>query len=69
MKVLYVHKSDPNKEKLYDSVKSLKNNPFIDMSQEEWEKKELESFREEKENGNILSYEIKEENEEEFDLD
>ena len=61
MKIKYIHFSEPNKEKVYDTEKSLKNNPVISMNQEEWDKHELERMKKDKERGHILSYEIIEE--------
>lgn len=34
MKIQYKHTSDPDKVKIFDTVKSLRNNPFITQSQE-----------------------------------
>lgn len=34
MKIQYRHASDPDTFKIFDSVKSLHNNPFIDQNQE-----------------------------------
>lgn len=34
MKIQYKHASDPDKVKIFDTVKSLRNNPFITQSQE-----------------------------------
>lgn len=34
MKIQYRHTSDPDKVKIFDTVKSLCNNPFITQSQE-----------------------------------
>lgn len=61
MRIKYVHFSEPNKEKIYDTVKSLKNNPFIKKTQEEFDQFELEKMRKDKERGHILSYEVLEE--------
>ena len=41
MIIKYFHTSEPSVEKTYDTVKSLKNNPFIHMSQKEFDKMEL----------------------------
>ncbi len=34
MKIQYKHTSDPDKVKIFDTVKSLRNNSFITQSQE-----------------------------------
>jgi hypothetical protein len=41
MIIKYFHTSEPNVEKTYDTVKSLKNNPFIHMSQKSFDEMEL----------------------------
>lgn len=58
MIIKYVHFSEPEKEKLYDTVKALKNNPFIEKTQEEFDEFELNKFAADKEAGKILLYEI-----------
>ena len=55
MIIKYIHASEPEREKTYDTEKSLKNNPFIDKSQKEFNEWELEKF---KTNKNILFYEV-----------
>ena len=44
MKIAYVHTSDPDVEKVYDTVKSLQNNPFIQKTQEVFDAEELIKF-------------------------
>ena len=44
MKIAYVHTSDPDVEKVYDTVKSLQNNPFIQKTQEIFDAEELVKF-------------------------
>lgn len=58
MKIKYVHASEPDVEKIYDTEKSLKNNPMVHMSQEEWDKHELKSMEDNKAAGHVLSYEV-----------
>lgn len=61
MKIKYIHASAPKLEKIYDTEKSLKNNPMIHISQNEWDKHELQSMENDKTTGKILHYEIMEE--------
>ena len=63
MKIKYRHHLDPKVEKVYDTEKSLKNNPFIHMSQDEFDAHELKRMEEHKAEGNILEYEIIKEDE------
>ena len=58
MKIKYVHSSEPNVEKMYDTVKALKNNPFITLSQKEFDEFELQKIKRDKEYGTVLRYEI-----------
>lgn len=58
MKIKYRHFIDPNTEKIYDTEKSLKQNPFIHMTQEEFDQHELKRMEEHKAEGHILEYEI-----------
>lgn len=44
MKIAYVHTSNPDIEKVYDTVKSLQNNPFIQKTQEIFDAEELVKF-------------------------
>ena len=44
MKIQYRHTSDPDVEKVYDTVKSLQNNPFIQKTQEIFDAEELIKF-------------------------
>lgn len=55
MLIKYIHVSEPEREKTYDTEKSLKNNPFIDKTQKEFDEWELEKFKTDK---NILFYEV-----------
>lgn len=56
MKIEYIHFSEPNKVKIYDTEVALKKNAFIRMEQEEFDKLELEHMRRDKEKDYILSY-------------
>lgn len=58
MKIKYIHSSNPNKEKIYDTEKALKNNSFIKKSQEDFDKLELENMERDKQKGYIISYEV-----------
>lgn len=58
MLIKYIHFSQPEREKIYDTEKALRNNPFINESQEEFDAFELEKFAKEKDGGLILSYEV-----------
>ena len=58
MKIKYVHFSEPNKEKEYDTEVALKKNHFIKMSQDEFDKLELNNMERHKKQGLILSYEV-----------
>lgn len=65
MKILYVHASDPQREKTYDTVKSLQNcRGLIELvfgdkkTQEEWDKEELGRFERDFRKGLVLSYSI-----------
>lgn len=60
MKIKYIHSSDPKKVRIYDTKIALKNNPFIKMPQEEFDKMEIENMKRNKEEGCVLSYEIEE---------
>lgn len=44
MKVKYVHFSEPEVEKIHDTKKALKNNPFIHMTQKEFDEFTLRKF-------------------------
>ena len=61
MKIKYTHIAEPNKVKTLDTVLTLKNNPFITATQAEHDKFELRKFKEDKEKGLIMSYEVIEE--------
>ena len=58
MKIKYTWFDEPNKEKVYDTEKALKNNPFIKRTQSDFDKMELESMERKKQQGLVLSYEI-----------
>lgn len=58
MIVKYIHASEPRTEKVYDTEMALKNNPFIRMSQKEFDEMELKRFQENKAEGYILRFEI-----------
>ena len=45
MIIKYIHASEPETEKTYDTEKALKNNPFIHKTQEEFDEMELEKFK------------------------
>lgn len=45
MIIKYIHASEPETEKTYDTEKSLKNNPFIHKTQKEFDEWELEKFK------------------------
>lgn len=58
MKIKYIHFSDPETEKIYDTEVSLLRNPFIHKTQEEFDQFELENMERDKNKGYILSYEV-----------
>ena len=58
MKIKYIHHTEPSKVKVYDTEKALKNNPFIEQSQNDFDKIELANMERDKRKGLILSYEI-----------
>jgi hypothetical protein len=58
MKIKYIHSSNPNKEKIYDTEKALKNNSFYHMTQKEFDEMELENMERDKKDGYIISYEV-----------
>ena len=65
MKILYVHASDPQREKTCDTVKSLQNcRGLIELvfgdkkTQEEWDKEELARFERDLCRGLVLSYAV-----------
>ena len=58
MKIKYIHFSEPNKTKIYDTKIALKKNPFYRMTQEEFDKLELSNMEENKQKGYVLSYEV-----------
>ena len=59
MIIKYVHSSEPTVFKTYDTVKALKNNPFINMSQHEFDEHELRAMKTDK---HIITFEIIKEN-------
>ena len=58
MKIKYIHSSEPDVVKTYDTVRALRNNPFITLSQEEFDEFELNKMETDKKYGILLSYEI-----------
>ena len=65
MRVLYVHASEPKREKIHDTVKSLQNcSGLIELvfgdnkTQEEWDKEELARFERDFRRGLVLSYSV-----------
>ncbi len=58
MKIKYIHSSEPSEVKIYDTEKALKNNPFIERTQSDFDKMELANMERDKRKGLILSYEI-----------
>lgn len=58
MLIKYIHASEPTKEKVFDTVKALKNNPFIQQTQKEFDEFELKHFEEDKQRGIIIDYQI-----------
>lgn len=58
MLIKYTHWSEPEREKTYDTEKALKNNPFINKSQEEFDAWTMERLAKDREGGLILSYEV-----------
>lgn len=61
MIVNYVHIADPTTIRTYDTEKALRNNPFIDMSQQDFDEMELHRLLKDKKKGIILSYSIEKE--------
>lgn len=58
MLIKYIHCSDPEREKIHDTISVLKNNPFITKSQNEFDDFTLRKLAEDKEKGIIISYEV-----------
>ena len=58
MKIKYIHKSNPKEERIHDTEKAKRNNPFIRKTQEEFDKFTLGLLKKDMENGYILSYQI-----------
>jgi hypothetical protein len=61
MNIKYIHISDPDVEKVYDTVKAYNNpnnGPRVFNTQEEFDVFELKHFAADKESGIILSYEV-----------
>lgn len=60
MKIKYIHCSEPETEKIYDTVKVFNNpnNPRVFKTQEEFDSFELKHFAKDKDQGIIISYEI-----------
>lgn len=55
MIIKYIHTSEPEAEKTYDTEKALKNNPFIHKTQEEFDEMELEKIKRDE---NIVWFEV-----------
>jgi hypothetical protein len=55
MKIQYRHASDPDKIKIFDTVKSLHNNPFINQNQEVYDARTLIQMESDM---NILEYKV-----------
>ena len=58
MLIKYIHISEPEREKIHDTTLVLKNNPFITMSQEEFDNFTLLKLARDKEKGIVISYEV-----------
>ena len=61
MIIKYIHSSEPEKEKTYDTEKvynNPSNGPRVFNTQEEFDAFELKHFAEDKERGIIISYEV-----------
>lgn len=58
MKIKYIHYSEPEAEKVYDTERAFKNSPSVFKTQEEFDTFELKHFAEDKVRGIIISYEI-----------
>ena len=55
MMIQYVHDSSPRKEKIHDTAMVLKNNPWIPLTQEEYDKQEISRMSNDK---HVLSYSV-----------
>ena len=58
MIIKYIHASEPETEKIHDTILEMKNNPFIAKTQKEFDALTLQLFAEDKERGIIISYEV-----------
>ena len=58
MKIQYRHVSDPETIKIYDTKTSLELNRFINKSQAEWDKEELEKMARRKKEGLVIEYKV-----------
>ena len=60
MKIKYIHFTEPETEKIYDTEKVFNslNNPHVHDTQEEFDAFELRHFATDKELGIILNYEV-----------
>lgn len=58
MIVNYIHVADPTTIRVYNTELALKNNPFIEMSQQDFDKLTLRSLSKDKKRGVILSYSV-----------
>lgn len=60
MKIKYIHKSEPKKTKIHNTIKAKKNNTFLRVTQKEFDDFTLKRMEKDKADGLILSYEIME---------
>ena len=58
MKIKYVHVSDPETEKVHDTVVALEKNPMINMTQNQYDAYELGLYERDYRLGYVISYEI-----------
>jgi hypothetical protein len=58
MVIKYIHISNPEVEKFYDTERAFQNPPRIYKTQQEFDEFELKHFAEDKERGIVISYEI-----------
>ena len=55
MMIRYVHDSSPGEEKIHDTAMVLKNNPWIPLTQEEYDKQEISRMSNDK---HVLRYSV-----------
>lgn len=58
MIVEYIHASNPDEIKTYDTEKALRKNPCIKMSQQQFDEFELRNFARDLKKGLVISYRI-----------